>query len=174
MIEFIHVFIVVCFAVSGVSKLFTIESFRKTLAALEFIPKKIINTITVAFPLIEIVTAILLMVNNFVILGLYIVLGMLASFALVAFRTLIAKREVKCNCFGGITDERIGASTIMKIVILTILATFLLMNLEVTDGLFTNGYWSFAIMFMDSLLLLTLFFLIERLKTYIKKINNSQ
>jgi hypothetical protein len=116
---------------SGSAKLVRLESFRLILTETYFIPTPLSRPSAILFPLVEVGTGGLLIVN--VGIGLTFAAPLLAATTLVATSAWIRGSSGSCGCFGALKQERLSAKTVGRAVVLSIIATVALI---VHSGLF--------------------------------------
>jgi len=124
-IAFDRIFLYVILLVASMSKFFSIVNFRDSLKELK------LSAVAAKFyswgiPLLEVTAATLLLLSGPLVLAgevaLWLLLGGFSWSIWKAYRTGLS---VKCNCFGDLIDEKIGLSTIMKVILMASLGIFL-------------------------------------------------
>lgn len=105
-------FLALIFFISGISKMFNLNSFKGTLDQLR-IKQNWSKIALIGVPLGEIATSILLVIPVTQFLGQVIILILLTMFVWAAWRA--RGRSVDCNCFGGMIGEQFGRGTYFRI-----------------------------------------------------------
>ncbi|WP_376739106.1 MauE/DoxX family redox-associated membrane protein [Paenibacillus sp. 598K] len=110
------------FFISSISKLFAVRSFRKTLEDIG-IKTNLIPFALLLIPLSELIVSISVLIESVRLWGLILSMILLLSFLGITKITNKKQSQVKCNCLGGLTNEKIGTGTLIK------LASLILVNI---------------------------------------------
>ncbi|KMJ56906.1 hypothetical protein AB685_19495 [Bacillus sp. LL01] len=116
------IFLASTFFISSVSKLNSRESFYKTLHTLGF-HAKYNSFIFYMIVLSEMLISIFIIFSVSRMYAHLLIYLLLIIFIYVFYLVRKSGRDVNCNCFGDLTEERIGKFTLIKIGILFILNT---------------------------------------------------
>lgn len=171
LIPFVQVFLFCVFAVSGLAKWISFDSFRNTVARLSRLPGK---TASVAANLViaaEIASGVMLLLDNLAVYGAFTMLALLLLFAALSLRSAVRGSDEKCHCFGQLTDERLGIETLVKSVILAGLALTVLLNGEERISPAADPVL-FAFWVTDSLLVICLYILVNKMRAYLRKLKH--
>jgi uncharacterized membrane protein YphA (DoxX/SURF4 family) len=114
-----------CFLVVGASKLSDRARARQALVAFGC-SERLAPSLAIAVPIAELVTGIALLLSSLVRWGAISALALLILFTLTICFNLARGRTPDCNCFGQIRVTPIGASTVLRNLILGGVATFVL------------------------------------------------
>lgn len=122
----VQVFLATILASAASAKLVDQRGFGNTLKEIDF-PLRLISLAGAAIPVLEILTAGLLLWEPLRLWGEVSLLLLLCTFAWAAWKALSKGREVKCNCFGQLAPEVFGWKTVARIILLALLDGFLLL-----------------------------------------------
>ncbi|WP_395940679.1 MauE/DoxX family redox-associated membrane protein [Bacillus sp. CH30_1T] len=111
--------------VSSISKFVSIKSFKKTV--FQLFPNRINSVVSILVPSIEIAIALCLFSSKLLIFGVFGLYVLLTIFLVVVVKNKDIK-NIKCNCFGTLTDSVLGNKTLVHIFFLVLLNTFLLFS----------------------------------------------
>jgi uncharacterized membrane protein YphA (DoxX/SURF4 family) len=126
------------FVLSSISKLISRYSFMETLSEIG-LNARYIPLVSLLFPLAELLTGVLLLLEPARWIGQFIMLCMLIGFAVLSIRAMSSKNnEINCSCFGELVRESLGMSTLVRSVVLMLCLVPLFMFREPT-GLFELG-----------------------------------
>lgn len=125
MIPVVKVIITVIMGLAGLLKLANRQGFAETLTALQ-LPAPGVRLLTWMVPVAELLVAVGLLVPGASRYGALLLILLMLSFAVTAIRVIRSKTSVLCNCFGGLTPERFGWKTLVRIGIFLGLAVLLL------------------------------------------------
>lgn len=113
LVVIIRAFLAAVFVIAAVSKLRDLEGTRKSVVSFG-VPESIASAFSIALPLVEIVaTAMLLMVATSWF-GAIAVTALLVGFTIVITVQLAKGAEPDCHCFGQLSAEKIGISSIFR------------------------------------------------------------
>lgn len=169
LIPFVQVFLFCVFAVSGLAKWISFAAFRNTVAQLSRLPGK---TASVAAHLViaaEIASGGMLLIDTLAVYGAFTMLAMMLLFAVLSLRPAVRGTGEKCNCFGQLTDERLGMETLVKSLILAGLALIVLVNGEERIRPAADPVL-FAFWVTDSLLVIGLYIVVNKMRAYLRKL----
>src|SRR5215207_5423882 len=121
------------FVVSGVSKLFDLSGSQSAMRAFG-VPERFTRAGGIALPIAEIVIAVLLIPVSTARWGALLALILLAVFIAGISYNLSRGRKFDCHCFGQLTSSEIGPSTLIRNVVLGVVALFI-----VVPGFATNN-----------------------------------
>lgn len=102
------------FLVGGFAKLISYASFKNTLYSLPYLPHKFIGPIATLIISAEIALALLSLLSRnpgYYLMGLAV---MLMGFTMVIAMAIHRRQFIKCNCFGPLSEQRIGFSVIYR------------------------------------------------------------
>ena len=147
--EPVTTFVVVCrlllaatFLISGVAKLLDRPATRTATAAFG-IPDPLVPLVAVALPAAELLTVVLLAGPPAVSrTGALVAVTMLIVFTALIARILLTGREVECRCFGALSDKPLGASSIVRNVVLAGLSAAVLLAPARHRGASLVGWFS--------------------------------
>ncbi|MGH2613792.1 MAG: MauE/DoxX family redox-associated membrane protein, partial [Thermomicrobiales bacterium] len=111
------------FLVSGISKLFDLSGAQAAMRSFG-VPERMTRTGGVLLPIVEIVIAVLLVPVATAKWGALLALILLAVFIAGVSYNLSRGRTFDCHCFGQLTTSEIGPSTLIRNVVLAVLAAF--------------------------------------------------
>ena len=137
--SFIQIFIAVIFIISALSKLFDLKSFRATIEEIG-IKRPLLALGTIIVPVLELIISVLLFWKDGLVIGLILLSVLLITFFGSTLRSFSMRKKIKCNCFGAITDESLGWSTIVKIPLIAILGIYLILDLP------SKSIWEYPIL----------------------------
>jgi hypothetical protein len=160
-LSLVQTFLFVIFIVAATTKLFAIADFRKTLTNLDF-GKRLSQWISYILPLVELIGAFSLIFLP--IAGIWILLLLSLAFLIVIIRTLIAKKRVKCNCFGSLASGKLGLESLIRVIILISLLVILLL---VNDAQTFSDISSFD-MILESIISLSILFVYAVVQLYMQ------
>lgn len=130
------VFVATVFIISGFAKITTHRQFKQTLGT--FFGQRFILPLSYAVPIVEILSASLVLFQATVMYGLILIIILCLSFIVLTWKALRTGEEIKCHCFGNLNDEKFGKTTYLKN---GLLITLSLAVLIMTDqGIQTNDY----------------------------------
>lgn len=109
---------------AGLLKLSGQESFARTLGALR-VPGEWIALLSVTIPAIEVACSVLLLIPNTMKIGALMVAVVMVLFAVVTIGVIRSNLTISCNCFGQLSTEQFGWSTLMRISTFFAAATYL-------------------------------------------------
>ncbi|RJX37070.1 hypothetical protein D3P09_24470 [Paenibacillus pinisoli] len=122
--SFIQIGLAIIFGLSGLLKLYSPSSLRSTLVALG-IPKPLGSAGAWLVPLLEMLTAVLLVSSATVWLGQTLAFGLIGAFIYAILVALLKKERIQCNCFGKLRDDYLGRSTILRIALLIVMNSYI-------------------------------------------------
>ncbi len=126
--ELSKIFISTIFLISSLGKLSGLSGFQASLTELE-LNKKAARVISYGVPIVELCLSVLLMLGSpYSILAEFGIFILLVGFSWSVWRARQIGSAVKCNCFGNLVNEKLGPSTIAKIVFILVFDLYLLMN----------------------------------------------
>ncbi|WP_396021480.1 MauE/DoxX family redox-associated membrane protein [Brevibacillus brevis] len=119
--------LIVTFLMSGLAKIIRIKDFHNTLSQLNH-SAMIVKLALFTVPSAEIITSILLFNKNTIVYGLILIFALSLTFIIETIRILRLKKDVECNCFGTIINEKMNLVTIIKNIIILFISLYLLFN----------------------------------------------
>ncbi|MFF2092178.1 MauE/DoxX family redox-associated membrane protein [Paenibacillus sp. NPDC058174] len=122
--SFIQMGLAIIFGLTGILKLYSPSSMKSTLIAIG-IPKPLSSAGAWLVPLAEILTAICLLWSATVWIGEILAFGLIGGFIYAIFIALFKKEQIKCNCFGKLRDEYLGWGTILRVVMLLVMNSYI-------------------------------------------------
>lgn len=118
--------LIVTFIFSGVVKLFALQNFKSTLESLR-LPVRRFPFIPASICVFEILTASCLLFSVSRVFGQLAIFVMVIGFIWAIYQAKVVQKEkISCNCWGNMTSETLGTSTMIKITILTLLNGYVL------------------------------------------------
>ena len=111
------------FLVSGISKLFDLAGAQAAMRSFG-VPESMTRSGGILLPIVEIVIAVLLVPVATAKWGALLALVLLILFIAGVSYNLSRGRKFECPCFGQLTRSEIGPSTLVRNVILAVLAAF--------------------------------------------------
>lgn len=112
--------------VSAASKVLSQSNFKKTLFDMG-VPRAYIGLLAILIPLSELIIAGLLIIPMTQALAQWLLLCMFLIFTLAVGRAMATKKQADCNCFGSLSQEKLGWSTLIRLIILMALAVTLIL-----------------------------------------------
>lgn len=122
--SFIQMGLAVIFGLTGLLKLYTPSSMKSTLAAIG-IPKPLSAVGAWLVPLLEVATAACFLWSATVRIGEILAFGLIGGFGYAIAVALRKGERIRCNCFGKLREEYLGRGTLLRIVLLTIMNSYL-------------------------------------------------
>lgn len=113
----VHIFLVAVLITSGFSKFFFLKSFRITIHNLG-LSSRLAFFLSILIPLLECIIAILLISPRMEKLSEFSLVSLLLIFLIVVVYSLSKNKKVSCNCFGNLSEEKMGYQTIIRILLL--------------------------------------------------------
>ena len=126
---FFTTFLMVILTISGISKLLNLSSFKETLFEIGF-SKKLSTILIYIVPSVELLIVILLIFKQTQYVGLFSTLILCLAFICVTLYSLKSSKKIKCNCFGSLTEEKLGVNTFAHITLLIIPVLYILFSKE--------------------------------------------
>jgi peroxiredoxin/uncharacterized membrane protein YphA (DoxX/SURF4 family) len=111
------------FLVSGISKLFDLAGSQAAMRSFG-VPESLSRVGGVLLPIVELVIAVFLIPQSTALWASWLALLLLAVFIVGVAYNLSRGRTFDCHCFGQLTTSEIGTSTLVRNVVLAILAAF--------------------------------------------------
>lgn len=126
-IFFTQIFICTIFLFSAISKLINFNRFKIIFYSFGF--NEVISLIGATIILTaEILVSILIIFKSSFTYAIAILFFLILSFLFATIYSQFKKIDIKCNCFGELTDEKLGKTTYIKILFLTTLFSILITN----------------------------------------------
>ncbi|GGG71991.1 MauE/DoxX family redox-associated membrane protein [Paenibacillus radicis (ex Gao et al. 2016)] len=122
--SFIQMGLAMIFGLTGLLKLYSPSSMKNTLIAIG-IPKPLSSAGAWLVPLLEILTAGLLLSSATVWIGEILAFCLIGGFIYAIFMALYKKEQIQCNCFGKLRDEYLGWGTILRVVVLLVMNSYI-------------------------------------------------
>ncbi|WP_042169651.1 MauE/DoxX family redox-associated membrane protein [Paenibacillus gorillae] len=122
--SFIQMGLAIIFGLTGILKLYSPSSMKSTLIAIG-IPKPLSSAGAWLVPLFEVLTAVFLLSRATVWIGEILAFGLIGGFIYAIFIALYKKEQIKCNCFGKLRDEYLGWGTILRVLMLLIMNSYI-------------------------------------------------
>ncbi len=138
LVVIIRVFLAAVFVIAAVSKLRDLEGTRRSVVSFG-VPESIASAFSVALPIIEIVAAAMLLMVATSWFGAITVTALLVGFTLAIGVQLAKGAEPDCHCFGQLSAEKIGISSILRNAIFLAPAAFLVARGSNGQG---TEFWS--------------------------------
>jgi len=167
--SFIQIGLAIIFALTGILKLFTPSSMKSTLLAIG-LPKPLSSVGAWLVPLLEILTAVFLLTISTVWIGKILAFGLIGGFIYAIFIALHKKERIKCNCFGKLQDEYLGWGTVLRVVMLLVMNSYITIANQPVS--FAAVHWEDLVLFILSWVgILGLYTIVQ---IFIKAISNPQ
>ncbi|EKN70786.1 hypothetical protein P9E76_21490 [Schinkia azotoformans] len=109
---FLRLFLSTIFFISASMKLFSVEQVKRTIRNLGFN-----DALWILIVIVEYAIAGILLVDNYYYFLFFIAL-LLIFFLFLNIKTMLEKKNIKCNCFGDFSNESFGIHTIFRIMLL--------------------------------------------------------
>jgi hypothetical protein len=122
----LRVTLALTFLVAAVSKLSNVQKTKESVGSLG-VSRTFVPIATWAVPILEIIVAVFLAIGNTTLFGAALVVMLLAAFTALGVVNLMRGRHPKCNCFGRISTERIGAQWLTRNLLLLAFGVVLLL-----------------------------------------------
>ncbi|NEW08668.1 hypothetical protein GK047_21975 [Paenibacillus sp. SYP-B3998] len=120
------------FVFSGITKLLSYQSFRKTFLDLGF--SSLLTRIgTILIPVVELCFGFMILNDKVRIISEVGLLFLLLIFTWVTHKALNIKKDIYCNCFGGTLPDKFGLNTYLKIFILFLMDLYLIFGQHSLD-----------------------------------------
>ncbi|MGE6963868.1 MauE/DoxX family redox-associated membrane protein [Bacillus thuringiensis] len=131
-VAFIQVFLAIIFIISAITKLFSLKSFQHTLHTLGFSFKnqKLFSWL---IPSLELIISMLIFTESTRFIAEIVVILLLLAFSTAVVKAVLTGKKVNCNCFGSLTDDKIGWKTIVHILLILLLDVWLITTPEVSN-----------------------------------------
>ncbi|SYX84826.1 MauE/DoxX family redox-associated membrane protein [Paenibacillus alvei] len=116
------------FFISAISKIFDFKELMSTVKMIGIFKgqSKILSISVIMF---EIASSLFLLFKETAKLGSLVLLLLLFIFILISLYTkFVLQKNIKCNCFGSLSEENIGVKTIIRNIIFLIFVTIVLFN----------------------------------------------
>lgn len=136
--SFVQSLLLVTFLVSGLAKIFAFREFKSTIIQLE-IQERYVNSLASSIVLLEVAASILLAFSATQWAAYWLILFLLGCFAWSIHRAYRRQLQVHCSCFGRISAESFGWSTVVRVALLLVLVTYLLLMGIRTDWFDASG-----------------------------------
>jgi peroxiredoxin len=112
------------FVVSGISKLFDLSGAQAAMRSFG-VPESMTRAGGILLPIVEIAIAVLLIPEASARWGALLALALLVVFIIGVGYNLARGRKFDCHCFGQLTTSEIGPSTLIRNIVLAVLAAFI-------------------------------------------------
>lgn len=120
MLLFFQCLLCVLFLFSAITKMFSLSSFNKTVQEIG-IHKNWSMQLSILLVVFEILISFLILFDKTKTYTSFSICGLMLVFATISIRTINIKSEVKCSCFGSLSEEKLGIKTLVRILIITLL-----------------------------------------------------
>ncbi|MGG0284277.1 MauE/DoxX family redox-associated membrane protein [Peribacillus butanolivorans] len=167
---FLITFLMILLTTSSLSKFFSLKSFNTTLNKIGF-SKKLAGILSYFVPLAEI-TIVVLMVspNTQQVAFLSVILLSLAFTSITVYTMKFRKVNINCNCFGSLTEERLGPRTFLHIILLVIPTVIILFNGENNKGILNFSKLEIGYTATIEIGLIMIYLLVISIRNYLKAI----
>ncbi|MDP4085006.1 MAG: hypothetical protein Q8934_10390 [Bacillota bacterium] len=156
---FIQIFISMLFLFSTFSKIISFNKFKNVFYYLGF--NNVFSVTGATFILTcESLVSILIIFKSTFTYGITILIFLVLSFLFAAIYSQFKNLDIKCNCFGELTDEKLGKSTYIKIIFLTTLFLILIINNK-NVGILEMPFETTIYLVFSSLNIMFLYFLLN-------------
>jgi uncharacterized membrane protein YphA (DoxX/SURF4 family) len=102
------------FLVSGVSKLFNIQSFISVIQAFGFFSGSIVNVIAIIFIIAELVSGFLLLIGLWTKFSSAVVIGLLILFIAAIIPNIAMGNDLECGCFGPLSEDKVDSMLLVR------------------------------------------------------------
>ena len=122
-----QIFICTIFLFSAISKLISFNRFKNVFYYLGF--NDVVSLIGATIILTsEFLASIFIIFKSTFTYAITLLIFLVLSFLFATIYSQSKKLDIKCNCFGELIDEKLGKTTYIKILFLTILLSILIIN----------------------------------------------
>ncbi|MBB3111980.1 hypothetical protein FHS18_004048 [Paenibacillus phyllosphaerae] len=118
----------ITFGFSGFTKLTNLQTSVRIAVSLEILPKKLSTLYGILLPFSELALAILILLKFKLEIVLVLAILLLASFVIGNLKAIISKKDLACNCFGSIFNEKLGWGGILHSLFLIVLSCIALLS----------------------------------------------
>ncbi|WP_369916782.1 MauE/DoxX family redox-associated membrane protein [Lysinibacillus sp. 2017] len=162
LILFIKILISTIFLFSFISKIFTFTKFLNVFSSLGF--NKYFSFIAAILILsLEALVSLLIIFKKTSFYGEVILFFLILSFFITAIYSQIKRLQISCNCFGELSDEKLGKSTYPRIVFLFILLNLLFFS-KIEVGITTYSFEKNFMLCFASINIMILYYLSKNFK----------
>jgi len=117
--------IISLFIISAITKIISYKAFLQLVDNFKILPQKLIGIVGGAIPIMELVGAILLVVDRTRMYGAFMIILLLTVFSYAIIQVLKTNRRIRCGCYGRFIIADVDAFTMGKIVYFLGLITFI-------------------------------------------------
>ncbi|AGA59349.1 MAG: hypothetical protein C6W55_16105 [Thermobacillus sp.] len=117
--------------ISSISKFVSRKNFQKTLFEIG-VKRNQIKILGWLVPALELILGLFLIIPPVQMVGQVAVLLLFIAFAAVVSRAVYQKKQPDCNCFGNLLPEKMGVSTLIRLVVLIGMILYLLIVESIT------------------------------------------
>lgn len=115
------------FVISAAGKLTHPDAFVRAVASYEILPESLLALFGAAFPWLELVVGVLLLLGLFTRPAAWAAAGMMAFFIGLMLTAVAQGKAIDCGCFVGIIEETVGPATLIRDTILLLVVVPVLM-----------------------------------------------
>lgn len=165
LVLFTKILISTIFLFSFISKLFTFKQFQNVFFSFGF--NNNFSFIAAIFILaLEILVSSLIIFKRTSIFGEVILFFLILSFFISALYSQIKRLQISCNCFGELSDEKLGKSTYPRIIFLFILLSFIFLC-KIEIGITTYSFEKKFMLLFSSINIMVFYYLSKNYKKLI-------
>ncbi|WP_371321715.1 MauE/DoxX family redox-associated membrane protein [Robertmurraya korlensis] len=129
MLIYTQIFLSLVFLISGTIKVLEYSNFKTTISKIGF-KNKYLTLVSSGVVFIELLISGLILFNQTRLLASLIITILTSVFFYLSIKMIINGKSIDCNCFGSISEEKLGFNTIIKSLILFILCIIQFINKE--------------------------------------------
>lgn len=144
-------------AVACLGKLIDLDSFIQAVINYHVLPRRIVRIFARLVPWLELGAALLLLIDQWVVIGALLSGLLLISFSAAATLNIVRGRHVSCGCMGKLTTERLGGPLLFRNTLLMALVLLLGFSDGVQAHLSTADWFPLSTLVVSSVIVLTLF-----------------
>ncbi|WP_217559415.1 MauE/DoxX family redox-associated membrane protein [Paenibacillus sp. GbtcB18] len=163
-IAWIQMFLALILVTSALPKLTGLTAFKKTLKRLGVTDKLVM--LAIGIPLLELAAAVLILVSPLRFAGEVAILALLGCFLWATYKGMTGKAPVECSCFGSLTSETFGWTTLARIAVMLAL-DLILVFIPDAAGLADASLAETLLYFTLSISALLFYILYQTIQTYL-------
>lgn len=114
--------------IAGVSKLGDREAFDNAVTDYDILPARLARPFARLVPLLEVLLGVLLLLGLFTVESAALAVPLFASFSLAIGVNMLRGRHVDCHCFGSTTNDRVGPAALVRSLLLTFAALYVVIG----------------------------------------------
>jgi putative oxidoreductase len=110
----IRIIIGVVFLLSGIIKLTDVHLFTSSIKNFGFVPDPFIGFLSVAVPVVELLSGLFLLLGFWIRLSSGVVIGVLIIFIAAIIPNIAIGNEIDCGCFGPLSQSKVGIGLLVR------------------------------------------------------------